>query len=71
MAKPLLNKNISPACEYCKHGTASKYTDEVFCLKKGVTNKQDACRHYKYDVLKRTPKRINPTGEFTAEDFEI
>ena len=71
MARSLLNKNISPACEYCIHGRPSEYTDEVFCPKRGVTKKNDACRKYKYDVLKRTPRRITPAGEFKPEDFEL
>ena len=71
MAKSLLNKDISPSCEYCIYGRPSQYSDEIFCPKRGVTSKTDACRHYKYDVLKRKPRRITPAGEFSAEDFEL
>ncbi len=71
MSKPFLNKNISPACEYCVHGNASKYTDEVFCVKRGVTKKNDYCRKYKYDILKRTPRTATPKTDYTPEDFKI
>ncbi len=71
MAKPLFNKNISPACKYCLHGHLSEYTDEVFCLKRGVTKPDDACRKFIYDVLKRTPSVATPDTDFKKEDFEI
>ena len=51
MAKSIFNKDITPACCYCVHGKNSEYTDEIFCLKKGVTDKYDCCRHYKYDFI--------------------
>jgi len=71
VAKSLFNKNISPACAYCVHGHISEYTNEVFCLKRGVTEPTDSCRKFKYDVLKRTPNRIIADKDFKPEDFEL
>lgn len=71
MSAPLFNKNTPRACAWCLHGKSSDYTDEIFCIKRGITNKNDSCRHYKYDVLKRTPKKTKPAGEYSAEDFKL
>ena len=71
MAKPLFNKDIPPACEYCIHGRPSKYNDEVFCPKRGVTNRRDSCRKYKYDVLKRKPNVLKAADGYAPEDFEL
>lgn len=71
MAKPFFNKEIPPACEYCIHGRQSEYSDEIFCAKRGVVEKRDSCRKYRYDVLKRTPQKPLAAGEFKPEDFEL
>lgn len=71
LAKSLFNKDISPACLYCEHGRFFEQTNEVFCLKKGVTDPTDSCRKFRYDVLKRTPKRIVTNDDFKPEDFEL
>lgn len=71
MAKPFFNSDIPPACAYCLHGHKSEYSDEIFCEKRGVTRPNESCRRFRYDVLKRTPRKTAPCGEFTAEDFEL
>lgn len=71
VAKPLFNRDISPACQYCVHGQFFEHTNEVFCLKRGVTDPTDSCRKFEYDVLKRTPKRIIAKNDFKPEDFEL
>ena len=67
----VFNKKLQKACEYCKYGRLSDFSDDVYCMKKGVTNKKDYCRHYEYDVLKRTPQRIKPADNYKPEDFKI
>ena len=71
MAKSIFNKKLTPACCYCVHGRPSEYTEEIFCLKKGITEKYDSCRHYKYDVFKRTPTRTAPASDYKPEDFSL
>jgi len=71
MAKSIFNKNIPASCAYCIHGKGSEYTDEIFCLKKGVTDKFSSCRHYKYDVFKRSPEKTAPSNDYKPEDFEL
>lgn len=71
MASKVFNKKIPHYCEYCVHGTASEYSNEVICMKKGITDKKDSCRRYKYDPLKRTPVTAKISDNYKPEDFLI
>ena len=65
-------KNIEPACEYCALGKLTSDGKNVLCKKKGVTALHFKCRRFRYDPLRRIPKRPVPTtAEFTKEDFEL
>lgn len=65
------NKKLVRSCAYCVHGKASEYTNEIFCMKRGVTTENDSCGSYKYDPLKRVPRKTKPAGNFKPEDFEL
>ena len=67
----IFNKKLSKSCSFCIYGTKSEFSDEIFCAKRGVTNKRDYCRHYKYDVLKRVPDKIKASYSFTDKDFYL
>ncbi len=72
MRKKLLNeKDISPSCSYCAHGKSAPDGESVLCKKKGIVEKDFACRNFSYDVLKRQPKRPAPLAKFNSEDFEL
>lgn len=67
----MFGKKIEPACEYCKFGRKSPDSEKVFCQKKGVVNFYDSCRSFKYDPLKRAPKKIKLKNDLSEKDFEI
>lgn len=67
----MFDKKLMRSCAWCSYGKSSDYTDEVFCTKRGVTSKNDYCRRYKYDPLKRTPQRIRPADGYSPEDFKL
>lgn len=71
MALKGFNKKLQKSCLWCIHGRKSDYLDDIFCKKHGVTTRADACHHYKYDPLKRVPQKVNPAGQFTADDFTL
>ena len=71
MANKVFSKELQHRCEYCVHGIASDFSDEILCLKKGITHASDSCRKYKYDPLKRQPKRQIVENSFSAKDFSI
>lgn len=70
MAK-IFNKKITPYCKYCIRGSLCKGTDTIICIKKGVTDINDSCRHFKYDPLKRVPLTPKAENNFTTEDFKL
>ena len=71
MSSALFNIKLTKSCAWCIHGKSSEFCEEIFCKKHGVTTKIDACRHYKYDPLKRVPNRIKPSDNYNADDFKL
>ncbi len=68
----ILNENISPSCSYCKHGRVSPDGEMVLCVKKGFMRTDSYCKTFKYDPLKRVPKRRPGiyTGH-TKDEFDL
>ena len=51
----LFRKDIHKLCVYCKH--AARIDDNtLICRKKGIVNRWDYCRAFRYDPLKRVPE---------------
>ena len=71
MSKIGFNKDLKKSCEYCRYGTVLEFTNETICKKRGVTDKTDSCRSYKYDPLKRVPQKIKIANDFTEADFKL
>ena len=71
MKNKFFNKKENRRCSCCVHGLVSDYIDFIFCKKKGIMDKTDCCRHFKYDVLKRIPADNSPKKDFKKEDFSI
>ncbi|MEE1075455.1 MAG: hypothetical protein U0K93_08260 [Acutalibacteraceae bacterium] len=69
MSNKLFNKKLEHHCEYCVYGTNSEFSNEVLCLKRGVTDAKDSCRKYKYDPLKRLPPKAKISNNYNPEDF--
>ncbi|MCQ2448884.1 MAG: hypothetical protein MJ132_01660 [Clostridia bacterium] len=71
MKRNFFDKSLPQYCKNCKNGRASEYTEEIFCMKHGITQPNESCRHYKYDPLKRVPQKPEIAGEYSAEDFKL
>lgn len=71
MKDKLFGGDISPKCEYCELGKASPDGETVLCPKKGIVARDFFCKKYKYDIMKRIPKRAPKLPEFSKDDFEI
>ena len=72
MKKSVLNKKeTTPACRICSHGILSADGESVLCVKTGIRQLDSSCRSFKYDPLKRVPKRAPTAGGFTEEDFAL
>ena len=65
----LFRKKIDRFCSYCVY--AGKLDDETYlCAKRGFVA---ACQKFKYDPLKRVPKRRKPKdfSEYDELDFSL
>ncbi len=71
MAKSSFNKKLEKHCEYCVYGTHLDFEDQIICKKRGVTDKFDKCRSYKYDPLKRVPVKVKLADGYSEEDFKL
>lgn len=70
--KKLFNQGLPPACEYCLHGRLSPDESMVLCVKKGFMLPSSSCRSFKYDALKRLPKKGERIAtNFTKKDFSL
>ena len=70
--KKLTNMDKSPACEYCHYGRVTADEKAVLCEKRGIMRRDSSCRSFKYDVLKRQPRKPLPLfGQYTEEDFKL
>jgi len=70
MTKDLFNRHITPACEYCAIGQKASNKEKVLCPKKGIVTPDYHCWRFRYDPLKRQPKKP-VRQEFAAEDFSF
>jgi hypothetical protein len=64
----LYNRNILPACSYCRFGTDIGNA-EIACVKRGIMSAIGCCRLYAYDPLKRVPDRRLPINAPVLEKF--
>ncbi len=69
--KKHFNKSIVPKCAYCLKGCLLSGDEEVFCLKKGITESSDSCKSFKYDPLKRVPASKDIGREYKPSDFVL
>lgn len=70
-SKLLSSKKYPPKCEYCLKGRPSPDNKSIFCIKNGIMAPDDRCKSFKYDVLKREPKKQAVLPENDPRDFEL
>ena len=64
--------NVKENKKCCNCLLSSTIEDTVIiCKKHGVVNKDDRCRHFKYDPLKREPELPPETLKYSKKDFEL
>ena len=64
----MFKKKISPSCEYCSIGKA-RTNKTILCVKYGITLPKNHCKKFKYDPLKRVPKKQIENSYFEKKDF--
>lgn len=68
----LFRKKIEHSCAYCIHG-ARLEDGQILCAKKGMKTTEDKCFRFKYDPLKRVPKKAKALdfSQYRDEDFTL
>lgn len=69
--KKLFGNAIEPSCETCALGMVSSDGETVLCRHAGAPSKHHHCKRFRYDPLKRTPRRQPAPMTFTAADFSL
>lgn len=64
------NKAVEPMCEYCQR-VHMQSDGSLVCEKKGEVSGDESCKKFKYDPLKRKPRKPKLNLDFSAEDFQI
>ena len=64
-------KDLTHECAVCKYGWPLPDGSAVLCEKSGIRNNDSCCKKFKYDPLKRVPRRVPAMMEFSQEDFEL
>lgn len=72
LKQKVIDKNAyGKVCENCLNGRASADGEKILCVKKGIMLPASSCREYKYDPLKRRPKRPKKLIELSEDDFKL
>ena len=52
--------DIAKKCEFCEFASKTLDEEKMICKKKGIVHADYACRAFRYDLMKRMPKRLPP-----------
>ena len=68
----LFRKKMPRSCEYCQNG-ACLDEDQFLCTKKGVVQRREKCRKFKYDPCKRVPSKPKAIDfqKYDEHDFSL
>ncbi len=68
----LFRKHIDPHCGYCRF-SAPADNGCVICRKKGIVSETEACRHFRYNPLRRTPPRPLTVdfSQYDSQDYSL
>lgn len=65
------SKEVPQICEICSFGIQLLDGSGILCKKTGIRLPDSSCKKFKYDPLKRVPRRAPEMMEFSKEDFEL
>ncbi len=63
--------DIEPKCKYCAYGKPAPDDENVLCPHCGMPDKDSSCKKFKYDPLKREPRKPARLASFSEEDFKL
>ena len=70
MALKLFKGKTEPQCAHCEYAEIADGSEVVVCRKiGGIMQLYSKCKKFKYDPLKREPRAILLSSDFSKEDF--
>lgn len=61
-----------PSCGICEYAFFDREKDALVCkLNDEITEKNNECKKFRYDIYKYEPAKSADFGKFSQEDFEI
>ena len=68
----LFRKKIEHVCSYCRHGVRLE-DDQILCSRRGVQEADGHCFQFRYDPLKRVPKKMKALdfSKYDQEDYSL
>ena len=72
MALKLFKGKTEPQCGCCEYAELAPDSNVAVCRKiGGIMQLHSKCKKFRYDPLKREPKKVLFSSDFTKGDFEI
>lgn len=71
MPRDLFSGDYPKACRYCYLGKKSNSGNKILCEKKGIVDADFSCRRYKYDPLKRVPRKMPELPKYNSDEFKL
>jgi hypothetical protein len=69
--KKLFGNTIQPACAHCRFGKLAPDRVMILCRRHGPVAPYYDCVRYRYNPLKRIPKRQPVLPQYSADDFKL
>ncbi len=68
----LFRKKIERSCAHCIHGVHLE-DGQILCTRKGLKTREDKCFRFRYDPLKRLPKKAKALdfSRYDKEDYSL
>lgn len=68
----LFRKKMERSCSYCRRGTKLD-ENTILCAKKGIQSADSQCGWFRYDPIKRIPKKAKALdfSKYDNEDFSL
>lgn len=58
-------------CACCLRGKTAPQSGMILCPRRGVVPESYFCKKYRYDPLKRVPRRAPELPSFSPDDFRL
>lgn len=71
MARSLFPRRAYAACANCAHGRPSNDGSHILCIRRGIVEPDYSCRKYRYDPLRRVPRKLPKLPEYNQDEFKI